>query len=63
MTIELTNQEAALVKSLMELYDAAWSNPHNRVCECELCEATTRAGSHESATFDSLGDKLREVVG
>jgi hypothetical protein len=53
----LNEAEAKLVKDLIELYHAAWNNPHGRLCECELCEATERAGEHKSKTFDSLSKK------
>jgi len=58
MNIEITEEEAAVVKSLIEFYHAAYDHaPHRRTCECSFCTAYERVGEHLAKHHDSLGEK------
>jgi hypothetical protein len=62
MTPPLTPEEAAVVKSLLKLYDAAWKCTHRFRVEHELRHAIEALGEHAYATFDSLKAKVEAGV-
>ena len=62
MTIDLTTEERRLVLDLLQLWEAAYENPHGRLCECRLCAMTEKCGDHTTATFESLYHKIGKEV-
>jgi hypothetical protein len=60
MNIELTTEEAAIVKSLLILHVESYAayNTHERSCFCRFCKAMESAGEHQAKDYDSLSEKV-----
>ena len=59
LIVELTAEEAAIVKSLLILHVESYTvyAQHERRCICRFCKAMEDLGSRISAPYDSLSEK------